>query len=162
MRLLPQNRDHGWAPFIWLAYFGFFFLDPILSHAGWKQWLATGLGTVAFLILYFGIYWLRRPWDLVDLGVMVLMGVGFAPWNAGATCFFIYAAALLPFVVETELLAVQLLGVIAGDCRPGVVVPAPLGLVSLLLGRHVGGGLRRQHLFCAAYAHVQEVAPGPG
>jgi two-component system sensor histidine kinase DesK len=113
MRLLPENRDHGWAPFIWIAYFGFFLLDPILKHAGWKQWLLTGLGTVAFLVLYFAIYWLRRPWDLVDLGIMVLLGIVYAPWNGGATCFFIYAAALLPFVVETELLALELLGVIA-------------------------------------------------
>ncbi len=112
MRLLPGNRDHGWAPFIWLAYFGFFFLDPILNHAGWKLWLATAVGTIAFLALYFAIFWLRRPWDLIDLGVMLMLGVGFAPWNGGATCFFIYAAALLPFVVEREIQALQLLGLI--------------------------------------------------
>jgi two-component system sensor histidine kinase DesK len=112
MRLLPHDRENGWAPYIWLAYFGFFFLDPILNHAGWKVWLATALGTLAFLCLYFAIFWLRRPWDLVDLGMMLLLGVAFAPWNGGATCFFIYAAALLPFVVERESVALRLLGVI--------------------------------------------------
>ena len=112
MRLIPTNRDNGWAPYIWLAYFGFFFLDPILNHAGWQRWLATGLGTVLFLALYFAVFWLRRPWDLINLGVMVLCGVAYAPWNGGATCFFIYAAALLPFVVEREIQAVQLLGLI--------------------------------------------------
>jgi two-component system sensor histidine kinase DesK len=112
MKLLPHDRENGWAPYIWLAYFGFFFLDPILSHAGWKMWLATALGTVAFLALYFAIFWLHRPWDLVDLGAMLCLGVAYARWNGGATCFFIFAAALLPFVVETEALALQLLGVI--------------------------------------------------
>ena len=112
MKFIPANREDGWAPYIWLAYFGFFFLDPILNHAGWQRWLATGFGTFLFLALYFAIFWLRSPWDLVDLGVMVLCGVAYAPWNGGATCFFIYAAALLPFVVESEARAVQLLGVI--------------------------------------------------
>src|ERR1700733_1343663 len=112
MRLLPRNREHGWAPFIWLAYFGFFFLDPILNHAGWKLWLATALGTLAFVALYLAMFWLRRPWDLIDLAVMVSLGVGFAPWNSGATCFFIFAAAMLPFAVERELLALQFLGAI--------------------------------------------------
>ncbi len=112
MRLIPTNRDRGWGAYIWLAYFGFFFLDPILSHAGWQRWLATGIGTVLFLVLYFAAYWLRRPWNLVDLALMVLCGVAYAPWNGGATCFFIYAAALLPFVVEREIQALQLLGLI--------------------------------------------------
>ena len=113
MRLLPQSRENTWAPYVWLAYFGFFFLDPILNHAGWKLWLATGVGTVAFLVLYFLIYWLPRPWDLVDLGVMLLLGVLYAPWNGGATCFFIYAAALLPFVVESEAKAIKLFPAVA-------------------------------------------------
>jgi len=112
MRILPRNREHGWAPYIWLAYFGFFFIDPILNHAGWKLWLATALGTCAFLALYFAIFRLRRPWDLADLGMMVVLGVAFARWNSGATCFFIFAAALLPFVIEREALALRLLGVI--------------------------------------------------
>ena len=108
MRLLPLSRDNNWARYVWLAYFGFFFLDPILNHAGWKLWLATGAGTVAFLVLYFLVYRLPRPWDLVDLGVMLLLGASFARWNGGATCFFIYAAAILPFVVKNERQAVKL------------------------------------------------------
>ena len=49
MRLLPDDRQHGWAPYTWLFYFCFFLINPIFNHAGWKEWVATGLGTVAFL-----------------------------------------------------------------------------------------------------------------
>ena len=116
---VPTKSEHGWAFYTPVAYFVFFFLQPILDHAGWKEWLLTGLGTIIFLILYFGILWIeRKPWPLVGLGVMVLAGTLYVPFNQGATCFFIFAAALLPYIVETEL------GVLAvdrgdpGDRRP--------------------------------------------
>jgi two-component system sensor histidine kinase DesK len=112
MRASPKS-EHGWAFYTPIAYFVFFFLQPILDHAGWKEWLLTGLGTVIFLVLYFGILWIeRKPWPVVGLGAMVLVGSLYAPFNAGATCFFIFAAALLPYVVETELAAVKLMAVI--------------------------------------------------
>lgn len=112
MKLLPKDLEHGWAPYVWLAYFVFFFLHPILDRVGWKEWLATGLGSGAFLVLYFVVFWLRRPRKLLPIAGMVLLGVGFARWNPGASSFFIYAAALLPFVVETEVAAAGLLGII--------------------------------------------------
>ncbi len=52
---VATKSEHGWAFYIPLAYFVFFFLQPILDHAGWKEWLLTGLGTVIFLVLYLGI-----------------------------------------------------------------------------------------------------------
>jgi two-component system, NarL family, sensor histidine kinase DesK len=110
---VSTKSEHGWAFYTPIAYFVFFFLQPILDHAGLKEWLLTGLGTVIFLVLYFGILWVeRKPWPVVGLGVMVLVGTLYAPFNAGATCFFIFAAALLPYVVETELAAAKLMAVI--------------------------------------------------
>jgi two-component system, NarL family, sensor histidine kinase DesK len=114
MRLLPDDREHGWAPYIWLFYFCFFLLNPILNHAGWKQWLATGLGTIAFLIVYFSFFWIRCPWNLLNIAAFVLLGVGFAPFNEGACTFFVFAAAFSPYAVETETSALKLLaGVLA-------------------------------------------------
>src|SRR6202047_4524059 len=112
MRLLPKNRDHGWAPYTWLVYYCFFLLNPILNHAGWKEWLATGLGTVAFLTLYFSFFWIKCPWNLLNIAGMVLLGVGFSPFNGGACTFFIFAAALIPFSVEKESTALKLLATV--------------------------------------------------
>jgi two-component system sensor histidine kinase DesK len=112
MRLLPKNRDHGWAPYTWLVYYCFFLLNPILNHAGWKEWLATGLGTVAFLTLYFSFFWIRCPWNLLNVAGMLLLGVGFSPFNQGASTFFIFAAAFIPFAVEKESTALKLLAIV--------------------------------------------------
>jgi two-component system, NarL family, sensor histidine kinase DesK len=109
MRCLPENNEHGWSPWVWLLYFGFFYLDPILGHAGWEKWLATAIGTVVFLFLYFGFFWAkpqRRLWCVAGLAVM---GFLYAPYHGGAATFFIYAACFLPFAVETQALAVKLL-----------------------------------------------------
>jgi two-component system, NarL family, sensor histidine kinase DesK len=112
MRLLPKNRDHGWAPYTWLFYFCFFLLNPILNHAGWKQWLATGLGTIAFLVIYFSFFWIKCPWNLLNLAAFMILGAGFAPFNEGACTFFVFAAAFSPYAVETESAALKLLAAV--------------------------------------------------
>ena len=112
MRLLPKSRDHGWAPYTWLVYFGFFVLNPILDHVGWKEWLATGLGSAAFLALYFTFFWIKCPWNLLNIAGMVLLGLGFSPSNGGACTFFIFAAAFIPFAVKKESTAFTLLAVL--------------------------------------------------
>jgi two-component system sensor histidine kinase DesK len=109
MRLLPPERDHGWAPYVWLAYFGWFFVHPIVDHVGWKEWAATAAATVIFLALYFANFWLKRPWNFVNLAGLVLLGIVFIPYNPGAGDFFIYAAAFAPFTVETEFAGAALL-----------------------------------------------------
>jgi two-component system, NarL family, sensor histidine kinase DesK len=113
MKIMPSKREHGWPFYMPLAYFGFFLLQPIVEHAGLKQWLFTVLGTIAFLVLYLGVLWLKnKSWQLAGLGVMVLVGVAYAPFNGGASCFFIFAAALLPYILETDLAVLGLIAAI--------------------------------------------------
>ena len=110
MRVAIKKIEPGWVTYIWLAYLVFFFFHPVFDHIGWKEWVATILGTVVFLLLYFFFFQTRRPWNRLCLGGMVLLGIGFAPFNAGATGFFIYAACFIPFAVDTELAAAKLIG----------------------------------------------------
>jgi len=121
MKVVTKKPEHGWAFYTILAYFGFFFLQPIFDHAGWKEWSLTALGTVVFLALYFGVVWTeRKPWQLAGLGAMVVVGALYAPFNTGACCFFIFAAALLPYFVENELVVLSLIAVIlAVGSKPG-------------------------------------------
>ncbi len=98
MRLLPPDENLSWTPYVWLIWLGIFFVQPGLDRAGWKEWLATALGASIFLVLYFAAYWRQGRRRLWILAAIALLGVGFAPFNAGAAVFFVYAGALVPFM----------------------------------------------------------------
>jgi two-component system sensor histidine kinase DesK len=101
MRLIPKNSEYTWALYS-VLYFGFFYIYPIESHASALVWSITLLATAVFLVLYFGLFWVSRMQAILHLAAMVLMGIGFAKYNGGATTFFIFAAACGPFVVDNE------------------------------------------------------------
>jgi two-component system sensor histidine kinase DesK len=103
---LLKDKDHGWSPLLWVLYLGFFFIDPILTHASAKVWLLDGLATAVFLVLYLGLFFIENPIDLAHIGGIVLLGVLLQPINSGACTFFIFAAAMVPFCVETQFAAV--------------------------------------------------------
>jgi len=101
-----KDKDHGWSPLLWVLYLGFFFIDPILSHAVARIWLVDLAGAAVFLVLYLGLFAIEKPNTLVHIGGMVLLGLLYQPINSGACTFFIYAAAMLPFCVDTKTAAV--------------------------------------------------------
>jgi two-component system sensor histidine kinase DesK len=101
-----KNREHGWAPFVWLVYSGFFFVQPVLDHVSRRQWLLDLSGFAAFLLLYFGLFCLERPRSIYYVGGMLLLGMLFIPFNGGASSFFIFAAAFVPFAVGTQRAAI--------------------------------------------------------
>jgi two-component system, NarL family, sensor histidine kinase DesK len=107
-----KDKDHGWSPLFWVLYLGFFFIDPVMSPASLRVWLLDAVGAALFLILYFGLFVLECPRSLVHIGGMMLLGVLYQPINVGACTFFIFAAAMLPFCVETQTAAVLGLGAI--------------------------------------------------
>jgi two-component system sensor histidine kinase DesK len=108
MRVLPKNHFLGWTPYAWLVYLCFFFMQPIYSHAGVREWAITITATVVFLLLYFRGFWLC-DWSLVlNTAGIALLGVLLTPHNPGAVGFFIYASAFLGFAGETNF-AVKLL-----------------------------------------------------
>jgi two-component system, NarL family, sensor histidine kinase DesK len=108
VRLLPKNSEFSWAMYS-VLYFGFFFIDPIESHASARVWLITLLATAVFLILYFTLFWVSRRQALLHIAAMVLLGVGFAKYNGGATTFFIFAVACGVFIVDTEADGIKVL-----------------------------------------------------
>lgn len=115
MKFPDKYDERGWAFYTPMLYFGFFFLQPILEHAGMKVWLLTALATVVFVALYLGVAWVKNSaLELVGLGTMVLVGILYAPYNVGASCFFIFAAAMLPYVIESEVAILSSIGTIVG------------------------------------------------
>lgn len=95
MRLLPRNPEVGWLPYVWLIYSGFFLLGPVLGKTTPRDWALTAAGLLAFLVLYFTGFWLKGRRVLWAAAGILLLGILFIPSNAGASCFFIYAAAFL-------------------------------------------------------------------
>src|SRR5215469_1340986 len=111
---IVKDKDHGWSPLLWVVYLGFFFIDPVVNHASQRLWTCDILGAAVFLLLYFGLFVLEYPRAYMHVGGMVLLGVLFLPINMGACTFFIFAAAMLPFCVGTQLAAWIGLVVIGG------------------------------------------------
>jgi two-component system, NarL family, sensor histidine kinase DesK len=113
LRSVFQDRDHGWGPLLWWLYLGFFFVQPVYDHVSRKLWLFDLLGAAIFLVLYWGIFLLERPLPLVHVGGMLLLGVLYFPYNPGGCTFFIFAAAMIPFMVSTQARAVAGLAIIS-------------------------------------------------
>jgi len=101
-----RDKDHGWSPLLWVVYLGFFFIQPIVDHVSLRMWLLDVLGAVVFLFLYFGLFILVNPRALAHIAGMVLLGILYQPINGGACTFFIFAAAMVPFCVDSQTAAV--------------------------------------------------------
>jgi len=105
-RTILKDKDHGWSPLLWVVYLGFFFVDPVVSHASARIWAVDIAGAIVFLFLYFGLFALESPRTAIHIGGMLLLGMLFLPINGGSSTFFIYAAAMLPFCLKTQSAAV--------------------------------------------------------
>jgi two-component system, NarL family, sensor histidine kinase DesK len=112
MRLLPNNRDHGWAPYAWLVFLAFFYIQPIMDHPSWRSLMIANATVAVFLVLYFSLFWVRPPFTYLLLVCMAAMGLGLANVNPGACVFIIFTASFIPWVIDrakTALLALSVL-----------------------------------------------------
>ena len=121
-RTILKDKDHGWSPLLWVLYLGFFFIDPVLSHASVRIWALDLTGAFVFIFLYFGLFALKNPSIFLHIGGMVVLGMLFMPINSGACTFFIYAAAMVPFCVDTKKAAIF-----------GLAIVGTIGAVEALL-----------------------------
>jgi two-component system, NarL family, sensor histidine kinase DesK len=100
---ISSTRENKW-PWIWLAYTGFLFIDPIMEPSR-HIWLGTIAVFATFLALFFGYVRATdegRPLRFWMIGATFLLGLVTFPWNSGAITFFIYVAGFLPFSVESK------------------------------------------------------------
>lgn len=93
MRLLPKDKDVGWIPFVWLIYVLEVPVGEYLSKASARQWTLALLGMAVMLVLYFRGYWAKGRELLWIIAGITVLGILFAPTNAGACVYFVYAAA---------------------------------------------------------------------
>ncbi len=106
---IPKKHRSGWA-YIWLAYVGFIFIDPILEPSS-RLWI----GTIAVLAIFLGIFvgYVRStdegsPIRFWMIAAIFVLGLITFPWNPGGSTFFVYAAAFLPFAIKSTRLVLFL------------------------------------------------------
>ncbi len=113
MTILPPKLDQGWLPYGWLVYLLIFLLYPFEGHASALEWTLTIAAVAVFLPLYFWGYWLCGQRVLIPIAGMTLIGCVYAPWNAGASVFFVYAACFVGEIGDPGL-GVRYLGALIG------------------------------------------------
>src|ERR1700744_4605355 len=108
----PDVGNQRNAGYIWLPSSAFFLIDPILSHSR-RLWVESGIIYAIFLALYVSYMRARttRQRHLLIAG-FYLLGLISLPINGGATSFFIYTAAFLPFVVAQAAVFVVILSLL--------------------------------------------------
>ena len=86
---------------VWLAYTLFFFIAPIVEPS-LRLWLAT----LGVFVLFLGVFFVYirttndalRCWMIAATFAIALSSF---PWNPGASTFFVYTAAFIPFSVPS-------------------------------------------------------------
>ena len=138
-----ENRDHGWAAYVWLVFLAFFFLQPIFGeHTTGREWVITLSATALFLVTYFAIFRVGAPWNRLLVLVMVAMGIGLGRLNQGASVFIIYAACFIAWVVSSTrqaFIAMAALVVVIG--LDAWLFRAPFGFSATALVTSLGVGL---------------------
>ncbi len=105
-----QHRESRWA-WMWLAYTGFIFIQPLFEPSR-NLWL----GTIASLIVFLALFWklfraigkrsTARYWIVF---ATFALGLATFPWNQGASTYFAYAGAFLPFIVDSARRVIALI-----------------------------------------------------
>ena len=112
---------------MWLVFLAFFFFQPLLGHAGTKEWLITLVATVVFVGMYFGTFWVKPPVTYLFLIAMAAMGIGLARFNQGSSVFIIFCASFIPWVFSTtKRAAIALLALLAALATDAAFFHAPL------------------------------------
>ena len=93
MKLLPKDQD--WTAYVWLVYLLFFLGVPFFFPVPAWQRVATVLGTLAALPLYFWGYWVHGRRALLVVAGFTLLGSLFATINPGSSVMFVFAATYL-------------------------------------------------------------------
>jgi two-component system sensor histidine kinase DesK len=101
--LISEKKNRSKWAYAWLAYVGFLFIDPILEPSPFK-WLGSFAVLAIFLAIFAGFVRSTdkdRPTRFWMIAATFVLGLISFPWNSGASTFFVYAAAFLPFSIKS-------------------------------------------------------------
>ncbi|NBB93117.1 MAG: sensor histidine kinase, partial [Gammaproteobacteria bacterium] len=145
--LVPPESDQGWTAYLWLVYFGFFFIEWYFRPVGMVELVLGLLTLAAFLVLYFSAYRRRGRAALGHVIALFALGAAWSTVNAGASVLFIYAAAIAHQVGPPRRAVWVVLGIAASAAvisplarpepyywMPGVFVSIIIGLANIFFG----------------------------
>ncbi len=93
-KLLPQDPDIGYMPYVWLSYLMMFFLSYFFQTLTSEQTVISIACVLVFLILYFRIFWVAEKQAYFYIAGIWLIGFILAINDFfGAATFFVYSAA---------------------------------------------------------------------
>ncbi len=153
-----HRQKLGWTPYAWLVYLGIFLSAPFLGDSSPALRIATVAGAAVFVPIYLSGF--RGPAHRVPwvIGAILLLGLGFAPFNWGAGVFFVYGAGFLGYGVPWNrslaalggiallpLLEAWILGLHPAFWIPATVFSLLIGGVNIHFGRvaRLNAALRR-------------------
>ena len=154
--------------YIWLSYSVFFFIEPVFRH-DLRYWMKCLAIFAVFLVLYWALDMSRSGWfRLGILGGFVALGVAALPFNQGASCFSIYAASFLPFLLPSiplvaALTALDLVmlvgeGMLLRKPMLSYAIPAFFLVVSGVTNVFIARGKRMDSKLRMAQEQIEELA----
>jgi two-component system sensor histidine kinase DesK len=99
---ITKQHNANWA-WVWFVYTGFLFIPPIFEPSVflWSVTLAAFAAFACIYALYVRAVDNHNPFRFWMIVATFLLGLIVFPINQGASCFFIYAAAFLPFNIAS-------------------------------------------------------------
>ena len=147
MGLIPENREHGWVPYVWLVFLAFYFFKPILDpHTTGRDWVVTLVSTAVFLVLYFRLFWTKPPWNYAIIAAMIAMGLALGHRNEGAAVFIILGTSFIAWVAQNTKWALFWLAMLnLALAIDAVFFHAPVGFWATSMVVSLGVGLSNIH-----------------
>lgn len=84
----------GKAPYLWVFSLAFMLWKYFYVAPGLVEVICLVLTVIVYIPLYFGSFWATQARSVLFVAVTCLIGVAWAPYNFGASCFFVSAACM--------------------------------------------------------------------
>jgi two-component system sensor histidine kinase DesK len=99
---ISKAHSANWA-WVWFVYTGFLFIPPVFEHSLflWSVTLAAFAVFACIYALYVRAVDNHSPFRFTMIAATFLLGLIVFPLNQGASCFFVYTAAFLPFNIPS-------------------------------------------------------------
>ena len=127
MKLLPNNSQINWVPYLCLLPVLLVPLDAYFGNTTPVEWTATGLAMAVFLPLYFWSFWVRGWKAALPVGGMAILGFLVVPFNPTASIFVLYASGVVGFLGNAKRSVAAL-----------AIIITAVALQSWLLGFSIG------------------------